>query len=420
MKVLLVTEDLPVAQLGGAGKHAVLLGNVLLANGHDVHLLGRRRAPGLEGNNDFKGTLHCTIDLRGTGWQEYRFGAFLPYRREHAARRIWAAILALEPGRFDVVHYHGHVTALGSVVPAGVPFVQTLHDQGSECLAMTRFKNGAICSDTDPGACAACATRQPNAAQRWLSTLAVKRHRAKSAQAFSRHATIFVSDFLRQRFVANAAPTSPLYAQVIHNFTDTHRLALQEKSAAQRPSGDTRPVALLVGRVDAAKGFGAFLDALPDEALRHWQVRVVGDGPARRALESQHAPRGVEFLGALSQEQTYAEIAAATVSVVPSACEESCATTVLEALAMGKPTLALAQGGTPELARYQRYVGQLMLEATMTALARRLQSPLTVPPRTAWRAMGADVHDRLPEIIALYESVSSRSATPHGRFPERT
>ena len=30
MKILLVTEDLPVNHLGGAGKHAVLLGNALI------------------------------------------------------------------------------------------------------------------------------------------------------------------------------------------------------------------------------------------------------------------------------------------------------------------------------------------------------------------------------------------------------
>ena len=409
MHVLLVSEDLPVPTLGGAGKHAVLLGNTLRAAGHEVEMLGRLRAPGVEGDNDFEGPLHCAIDLAGTGWQEFRFGAFLPGRREHAARRVWQAIRALGVERFDVVHYHGHLNALGAIVPPEVPFVQTLHDQGSECLVMTRFRAGAPCTETDPRACAGCASARPNTLQRLLSAAAARRLRRCSEEAFARHETVFVSEFLERRFVAHVQPERPLRAQVVHNFTDAARLA----QALARPlpaAPDARPVALLVGRVDASKGFAEFLAALPDAVLGRWRVRVVGAGPLLDALRARHAPRGVEFAGWLDQQGTYRETAAASLCIVPSLVEEACSTTLLEALALGRPVLALARGSTPELARYEREPGQLRLAPTMAALVAAFAGLDAVPlPAPAQVSDSADVHRRLPALLSVYHAAGARA-----------
>jgi glycogen(starch) synthase len=54
--------------------------------------------------------------------------------------------------------------------------------------------------------------------------------------------------------------------------------------------------------------------------------------------------------------------------VVPSILEESCPTTVLEGLLLGKPTFALALGGTPELDIYAASPDQLRLHADMRSL----------------------------------------------------
>src|SRR4051794_9393070 len=112
MNILIVTEDVPVAQLGGAGRHAVLLGNTLLEAGHRVEMLGRVRPAGVETNNEFRGRVHTLIDFSRTGWKEKRIGAFLAVRRKHMARRVWRAIrqVGLE---WDVIHYHGHLPMLG-------------------------------------------------------------------------------------------------------------------------------------------------------------------------------------------------------------------------------------------------------------------------------------------------------------------
>ena len=40
MRILLVSEDIPHATLGGLGKHVVTLGNALIEAGHTVDLMG--------------------------------------------------------------------------------------------------------------------------------------------------------------------------------------------------------------------------------------------------------------------------------------------------------------------------------------------------------------------------------------------
>lgn len=403
MRILLVTEDIPVASPGGAGKHAVLLGNALIAAGHEVELLGRVRAPGVADNNDFLGKLHCMISLRGTGWQEHRFGAYLPGRRNHVGRRIWDTVNELGISRFDVIHYHGHNSAVGACAPEDINFAQTLHDQGSECITMTRFRNGEPCHAVDPRVCASCATLDPNRLQTALSAAAVRRLRATSAVAFAKHKTIFVSHFLARRFVENVQPTAPLKAYVIHNFTNVNgmRQVLAEPTTAMpRPA---RPVALVVGRIDRTKGMAALLEALPDALVERFQWRIAGDGPDRHALETAHKARGIEFTGFLPQHLIYAETAAAGVCIVPSVCEEACGTTILEALALGRPVFALRRGGTPELARYERYSGQLALSDSIVGLVESLHKfDANDRPRPSAVDDAGDVSRRLPEILEIY------------------
>ena len=403
MRILLVTEDIPVPTPGGAGKHAVLLGNSLIAAGHEVELLGRVRAPGVEGNSDFAGPLHCNISLRGTGWQEHRFGAFLPGRRNHIGRRIWSAVRALGVERFDVIHYHGHHSAVGACVPASVNFVQTLHDQGSECITMTRFKNGQPCDAIDPRACASCATSRPNRLQTAISAAAVRRLRATSVKAFSKHETIFVSNFLERRFREHVQPTAALKSQVVHNFTDAAAMR-QALAAATPPARATqRPVALVVGRIDRTKGMAALLAALSQALVERFQWRIVGDGPARRELEAEHKHKGIEFVGFLPQQRVYAETAAATVCVVPSLWEEAFGTTTLEALALGRPVFALRRGATPELARYGRYAGQLALSESIEELVAAIgAASVESAPRPTGVDDMADVLRRIPAIVDVY------------------
>lgn len=407
MRILIVTEDIPAAIIGGAGQHAVVLGNALIDAGHDVHLLGYKLSGGADSNCGFRGPLHTTIDFTGARWQEGRLGIFSPLARPHMARRIWRAIRGLG-GTWDVVHYHGHNPLLGTLVPAAWNFVHTLHDQGAECIAKSRFRRGQVCAETTPEACAGCATAKPNRVQRWLSVQAVNGLRRGSLAAFRRHRAVFVSDFVRRRY-CEALGVSPhdIHADVVHNFVDAHKL--RAALAAPLPdwlSDDGRLRVFAAGRIDAAKGFAEFLDALDDTMLLRIDLVVAGAGPDLAAIRQRHEARGVRFLGWCAPAEVLAWTRAAQVCVVPSVWEEPCATTVLEALALGRPVLALHRGGTPELVRHGE-PGQLRLFDDLPALVQALRSS----PFTAWSVSErAAVEHRLPELLALYRKHPPGSA----------
>ena len=90
--------------------------------------------------------------------------------------------------------------------------------------------------------------------------------------------------------------------------------------------------------------------------------------------------------------------------VVPSVWEEPCGTTILEALALGRPCLALARGGNPELAVYESYSGQLRLATSMEELVRLLVDELAQPAqaRPLPAIAGMDVFQALPKIVDFY------------------
>lgn len=425
MKILMVSEDLPGLQLGGLGKHVVTLANALLAHGHAVDVLGRRAgAPGCCG---LHGRFIGAIELVHPNWKESQLACFNPLKRPWLARALARVIERHAPG-YDVVHYHGHLPLVGAYIARSCPFVQTRHDQGSECLIHLRFRHSGVCDSLAARACAGCignrsgntsnhmagndfphppddvdgracgkpAARPVGALRQAISAFAVDGYRDRTAAAFARHKTVFVSDFLRRRF-ARARPGADLQrTRVIPNVVDLARLPIE---------GTPQPGHIvLAGRIDTGKGFAEFLAAAAGRLAPGSRLSIVGDGPQRAALAQRHASAQITFTGWQDYAATVALTAQAQLCIVPSVCEEACSTTVLEALALGRPCLALARGGTPELLRYQRYPDQLQLVPDMPALVAAIAPMLAAPPRDFDRAapFGADVQQVLPQLLDWY------------------
>jgi glycosyltransferase involved in cell wall biosynthesis len=403
LKILMVSEDLPGTQIGGLGKHVVTLSNALLECGHAVDIMGRsdRHHAGSAREIGFRGRVLPGFDFSRPGWKETQLGFFNPVKRPWFARGIARALLR-HADRYDAVHYHGHLPMAGRYVPEGVNFVQTRHDQGSECVIHLRFREDHVCTVLDARDCAACIHPAPNALRRSVSGMAVRRYRAETATAFARHKTIFVSDFLRRAFL-RAVPDADLSrARVIHNFIGYPYLKARAAAAHELRAGEV----LLVGRLDAGKGFGEFLSHAQGRLPAHARIRIVGDGPLRAQLEKRHAGAQVEFLGWQPYDDVIRMSARSHVLVIPSVWEEPCGTTILEALALGKQCLALARGGTPELAAYQYYDGQLQLAETMPYLVQRLFEQLERAPASVPLPEGfpMDVFNALPRILDIYRS----------------
>lgn len=399
LKIMMVSDDIPALTLGGLGKHVVRLSNYLIQQGHHVDIMGRsdidfepcRREVG------FDGRFIPGFAFDHFNFKEGKSGVFMPGKRSYIARRIARAILRIA-GQYDVIHYHGHYPMIGRYIPAHINFVQTRHDQGSDCLTHMRFKQGSVCTTSDPRACAACA---PNAKPGWLrgqvSAFAARLYRKHTAEAFSRHKTIFVSEFLKQAYLRHVPHTDPRNLHVVHNFIDTHTLPAPQ-------TGEPRHV-LFVGRIDEAKGVLALLDELDKLDKSVLQLDLIGDGPYRATCEARHARSSVFFYGWQLQADALVATARAGRIVVPSVLEESCGTTILEGLALGKPVYALARGGTPELKCYERWPGQLHLFNNMAELARALVGDAhSVVPVPLLGEFGADIHLMADDILRLYRT----------------
>ena len=400
VRILLVSEDLPGPALGGLAKHVLTLARALVEAGHVVDLMG---------NGEF-GVDQCVEivarpgkffgELLGAhaGWKERALGCFVPLRRAVTARRFARAIVRRSSG-YDVVHYHGHVPDLAAFIPMHINFVQTRHDQGADCIIHTRFKNGAVCTEVDPTKCAECITQKPNAIQKWISGIAVAQYRKRVARGLRRHKTIFVSDMLRSNLARTFGNPKNEWGCVVHNFIDWSSIRKQ----LIVPTKVNSPVTVFVAaKLYPPKGIREFLAAIAHRLPAGMRVVIAGDGPNEIALRKQYSSDSIQLLGWCDYPKILAMTVEADVVVVPSICEEACATTVLEGLALGRMVLALNLGGTPELISYQQFPGQLQLFPDMIALVNAVLAVKPAEPQALPEQQPTDVGQRLPELLRVY------------------
>lgn len=106
------------------------------------------------------------------------------------------------------------------------------------------------------------------------------------------------------------------------------------------------PIVLYVGRLSPEKNLGVFERVLAE--VPEARVALVGDGPARAALERRFGLDRVCFPGFLRGDELAAAFASADVFLMPSRTE-TLGFVVLEAMASGCPVVAARAGGIPDL-----------------------------------------------------------------------
>ncbi len=167
-------------------------------------------------------------------------------------------------------------------------------------------------------------------------------------------AVITVSEELRQRCIALGVPAA--HVHTIPNGCDAAIFRPHGKSLMRAELGLSQDaeIVLFVGRLVPVKGISDLLEAVKRLAERRprLQAALVGDGPLRahvEALVNQFGLEGRVRLPGVRPIQEIAQwMAACDVLCLPSR-SEGCPNVVLEAMACGRPVVASAVGGVPEL-----------------------------------------------------------------------
>ena len=123
---------------------------------------------------------------------------------------------------------------------------------------------------------------------------------------------------------------------------------------------------LVVSRLEDYKRVDIVVDAF---TRLGWPLQVVGDGPQRPALQDRAGP-SVTFLGRLDDATLAATYAGARALVFPA--DEDAGIVPLEAMAAGRPVLALKAGGAVEVVR-DGLSGAFFPEQTVDSLVAALQ-----------------------------------------------
>lgn len=190
---------------------------------------------------------------------------------------------------------------------------------------------------------------------------------------------VAVSRHVRQRAIARN-PRFGGKMRVIHNGVDTARFAFSPVP------NDDRPFTFIsVGRLDPRKGVDVAIEAVA--RLRDARLDVIGGGVEAARLSELarqlHVIHRVRFFGRVDDVRPYISSAHVAIS---SAREEGLGIANLEAMALGRPVVALPTGGVPEIV----LDGQTGLLARrgdhqddVSALAARMQDAIDHPDLAA-------------------------------------
>jgi glycosyltransferase involved in cell wall biosynthesis len=240
----------------------------------------------------------------------------------------------------DVVHAHNLYPTLGARVlhaagEAGAGVLLTLHNYRSLCLAATFYRDGHVCEDclgrsTLPGVVHACYRGSRTQSAVLATSIAV----ARGARTLSSvDLFLAVSDFVRAKHVEAGFPPERIVVK---------RHAVPE---SRRRKGPGRYF-LVLSRLSSEKGVAELVGAW---SAGLGELRIVGDGPERAAIEGLARGRDVVIKGAVPPEEVPALLAGARALLVPSVCYETSSRVAIEAYAAGVPVIASRIGGLPEI-----------------------------------------------------------------------
>jgi glycosyltransferase involved in cell wall biosynthesis len=390
MRVLLVADHFPPYG-GGLAEQTQRIATRLRARRHDVAVVtaASRGSDTAEHGIPVR-RVKLTLDRVPRIYQEGSPPFHPPWPDPEYRRALTRLVREFEP---DVLHVHGWSVFSAASLRPPVPIVCTLHDYGLVCPKKSLVSHRTICATGRGLKCLRCdSDTQPTP------------RRVALAGALS-----ITSRLPRQRVAVWMAVSQYVADRHVEGGLDRRRVVvvppvIDTDGGTSAPGDQPAPYLLYVGPgpEGAHKGRSVLLEALdrlPD--LDHRVVLVGGREPVAHAR--------IDDRGYLRGDDLTAAFRDASFAVVPSIWPDPCPAVAVEAMSWGRPVVASATGGLPEIVE-QEHTGLLVPPGDVSALARaiqRLSSDAALARRMGERARGSvgrfSTEAVLPRIEAMYE-----------------
>jgi glycosyltransferase involved in cell wall biosynthesis len=190
-----------------------------------------------------------------------------------------------------------------------------------------------------------------------LLRIPVITHLHASVQNTSSYIRYSSSAVAVSRYVAEHSDCRGVPTKVVHNVSDLDRFAHGTDLRSELGYGKNDILVAFLGQMIKAKGLEMFVDMAKRVRDRRAKFLVAGSLRKTQGAYTQAEIRGlmeqdsrIRYLGYRADvENLYAT---SDVIVMPSQWQEPCAMVLFEAAAAGKPVVATATGGTPEILRH--------------------------------------------------------------------